>query len=179
MLHENRTLTVIVDVQEKLFDAMAGRDELLRGLRILAQGSRALRVPLLYTEQLPDKLGPTVEPLRELLPEPATASKSAFSCWREPAFARAVRAADRPEILLAGIETHVCILQTARDLLDRGFAVHVVADAVSSRRTRDRDLALQAMRDEGARITCTEAALLEMLGDAQRPEFKEILALIR
>ncbi|MCY2929644.1 MAG: isochorismatase family protein [Planctomycetota bacterium] len=178
MLTTDKTLLVIVDIQDKLARVMPERDALAQSASRLIRGANALGVPILFTEQNPAGLGPTVAELRPLLPgEPIV--KRAFSCCGERAFVQALRAAGRRQILLAGIETHVCVYQTARDLRADGYDVEVVVDAVASRTPANRALGLEKIRAAGAAVTSVEAALFELLAVAEGPAFKEILKIVK
>jgi len=143
-----------------------------------------LELPVIHTEQNPDGLGPTVGELAGLLHNDAI-PKHAFSCWREPAFQKALEGRQRQAVLLAGIESHVCVCQTVADLRAVGFEVHVAADAVSSRTAANRVIGLERCRAAGAAITSVESALFELL-EAAGPacpagaeKFKEILKLVK
>ena len=178
MLETGDTGLILIDVQEKLARVIHERDAVIANMVKLVRGLQVLSVPILWAEQNPDGLGPTVPELAELLPgEPIP--KVSFSCCGEPRLVEAFEALGRTDVLLAGIEAHVCVYQTARDLIDRGARVHVVADAVGSRTPENRDLALQAMRDAGARLTGTEMALFELLQVADGPAFREILRIVK
>ena len=140
MLIPEKTLLIVIDVQGKLADVMHGRDEIFDNINRLSGSARLLEVPVLITEQLPDKLGPTREELSELSPNLPTISKSSFSCCGETTFTEALESSGKKQILLCGIEAHICVLQTALDLLEAGFEVFVAADAVASRtRSKDRE----------------------------------------
>jgi nicotinamidase-related amidase len=178
MLTRNEAVLMVVDVQGKLARLMHEADALFDSLSRLVRGARVLEVPVLATEQNPKGLGPTVEEVRPHLPSDAI-PKMAFSCCGEAAVVEALEATGRRQVLLAGIETHICVYQTARDLLAGGREVHVVADAVSSRSPRNREVGLAKMRAAGAEITSVETALFEMLEVAEGPAFKEILAIVK
>ncbi len=178
MLTLKKTLLVIVDIQDKLARVMPERDALVESVSRLIRGAGVLGVPILFTEQNPAGLGPTVPELRPLLGgEPIV--KRAFSCCGEPAFVQALRASGRRQVLLAGMETHVCVYQTARDLRADGFEVEVVVDAVASRTAANRAVGLEKIRAAGAGVTSVEAALFELLGVADGPSFKEILQIVK
>lgn len=170
---------IIIDVQGRLAECMDGADRMLPSIRRLALGWRALGLPVLLTEQVPEKLGPTREELADAVSGLTPIPKSSFSCCGEPAFMRALEAAGLRRVVLCGIETHVCVWQTARDLLRAGYAVDVCVDAVSSRAAAHREIALARMRDEGARWTLVEMALLEQVGTAKAPAFRTVHALIK
>ena len=174
MLISTETLLVVVDVQGKLAEVMHDRDEMFGNINRLSGSARLLDVPAVITEQLPDKLGPTREELTDSLTDVAVISKSSFSCCGEAAFNQALESSDKKQVLLCGIETHICVLQTALDLLEHGFEVFVAADAVSSRNPENKQLALERMRQHGAEIITTESALFEWMRDAAHPAFREV-----
>jgi len=178
VLTRGNGILVVVDVQVKLARLMHESEALLDNLSRLVRGATVLGVPVVATEQNPAGLGPTVEEVAPLLPA-GPIPKMAFSCCGEPAFTEALEATGRRQALLAGIETHVCVYQTARDLLARGYGVHVVADAVSSRSARNREVGLEKMRAAGAEVTSVETALFEMLEVAEGPAFKQILEIVK
>ena len=178
MLQIPETALVIVDIQGKLARIVQDSDETIANAGKLVSGAKVLGVPVIWTEQNPRGLGKTVEELAPFMDGDAIAKK-AFSCWGEPTFADAVKELGRPQILLAGIETHICVYQTARDLLSGGYEVHLVTDAVSSRTIANRKLGIRKMRDTGASITSVETALFELLEVAQGDRFKQILRIVK
>ena len=184
-------LLLIVDVQERLLPVVRFGPRVLERATLLARACCALGVPVIATEQNPSRLGSTPEPLSSALHlspgaagepgaavEPPVFAKMQFSALT-PQVLREVERLARPSVLLCGLESHVCVLQTTLDLLERGGRVFVVEDAVSSRRARDEAVALDRMRGAGAILTTSESALLELLGSASAPEFKSILQLIK
>ena len=173
------SLLLVVDVQARLAGHMHQLERLMSNLRIMIQGARVLGLPLLCTEQYPEGLGPTVPEVAELLPDVRPIHKRAFSCCGSDEFIRRLEAEKRNRVLIVGIEAHVCVYQTTADLVRRGYEVHVVADAVSSRTPDNRDIGLRKMERAGAELTGTETALFELLGMAEGPRFKEILALVK
>jgi nicotinamidase-related amidase len=176
-LDRNDAVLVVIDVQERLMPVIHDRFEVEQNLERLIRGAQILSVPVLVTEQYVKGLGPTIEPLRQALGESyRPIEKQCFSAHGCAPFAAQLGALDRRQVLLAGVETHVCVYQTARDLLSEGRAVWVVADAVSSRSVRNRDIALQRMMGDGARLSSTEMALFELLGVA---EFRAISRIIK
>ena len=179
MLNTHDTLVLIVDVQEKLMPAMSARGELIANCQKLIRGARALGVPVLCTEQNPKGLGPTVPDIAGLLPGPAPAVKFSFSCAGCEEFMGQLSRAARRNVLIAGIETHVCVYQTALDLRSRGFHVEVAADACDSRRPADKQIGLEKCRDAGVGISCVETALFELLKVAEGPVFKEIVKIVK
>ncbi len=179
MLKRDEAVLVFIDVQGKLHEIMDRKGMLDGNLSRLIECAKVLEIPILGTEQIPEKLGSTNEPFKTLLADISMIGKSAFSCCDEPKFMEAFHAAGKQQALLIGIETHICVYQTAIDLLEGGFDVFVVADAVSSRSPENKALALHAMRDAGAKIIPTETVLFSLLRDAADPCFKEILKLIK
>jgi nicotinamidase-related amidase len=176
LLERDRAALLVIDVQERINAVMADQGHLPR-LEVLVQACDALRVPVLASEQYPQGLGPTVAPLAELLGD--TPAKLTFSCSRDDRLRTAIERRGRDQILVTGIEAHVCVLQTVLDLLDAGYEVHVPHDAVSSRRPADKQWALQRMAAAGAAITTTESALFEMLERCDTAEFKQVAKLIK
>jgi nicotinamidase-related amidase len=170
---------LIVDMQERLFPHMEGKDELLEKCLTLIEGLKILGVPLTYTEQYPKGLGPTLEPVREALSPLNGIEKAAFSCCDEPSFRQVMETSERKIWIIAGIEAHVCILQTVIDLLDNGHLPVVVADATSSRNRADQRVALERFRQEGARVTTCESILFELARVSGTPEFKLISKLVK
>lgn len=170
---ENSVLTVI-DVQGKLADVMQNRDELFGNINRLAFSANRLKVPVLITEQLPDKLGPTREELAEELINTPVISKSSFSCCGEPAFMDELNKTENKQVILCGIESHICVTQTALDLIEAGYEVYVVADAVSSRNPESKQLTLERLRRHGVEIIVTESVIFEWMRDAAHPAFREV-----
>jgi nicotinamidase-related amidase len=171
------TALVVVDVQEKLIDAIAEGRRVVWNVRRLIDGAKVLGVPVVGTEQYPKGLGPTVPELAERLgPVP---SKLTFSGGGCPEIFTALRARAIYSLLVCGIEAHVCVQQTVLDLLADGWRIYVAVDAVGSRHEIDRQTALRRMETSGATLTTTEAALFEWCEIAGTPEFKQISRLVR
>lgn len=179
MLTLDNTVLVLVDVQGKLAQLMDGREALFKNLRRLVQGAQTLGLPILWLEQNPAGLGPTIPELVELLRGQSPIAKRSFSCCGDAGFMAALRGTGRRQVLLAGIEAHVCIYQTAADLLRLGYEVEVVADAVSSRAAENKRIALEKVQRLGAGLTCVEMALFELLGRAEGPAFKALLQIVK
>jgi nicotinamidase-related amidase len=173
------TLLVIVDIQEKLVRAIHAREELLLRAQQLVQGARALNVPVLCTEQNPKGLGTTVAEIAAHMAGVQPISKFSFGCCASEDFLRALQTDGRRNILMAGIETHVCVYQTAMELLARGYHVEVVADACGSRTPENKRIGLEKMRAAGAAVTSVETALFELLKVAEGSLFKEILKIVK
>ncbi len=179
MLKVDDTALLVIDVQGKLAEIMFEKELLYNNLRRLIQGTRVLGIPILWTEQNPVGLGSTVPDIAELFEGSKPILKNSFSCCREPLFRDALNLSGKRKVLLSGIETHVCVYQTARDLLEEGYEVHVVTDAVSSRTEANRKLGIQRMIDIGANRTGTEMALFELLGNADGDVFRRILRIVK
>ncbi len=179
MLNLNNTLLVIVDVQGKLAQLMHEKDALFRNLQKLIRGAQILEIPILWCEQNPAGLGPTIPEVANLLSSQKPIPKMSFSSCGNSEFLQALSASARKQILLAGIEAHVCIYLTAADLLSAGYEVEVVADAVSSRSLENKQIALEKIRDLRVAITCTETALFELMRTADSPKFKELVKVLK
>ncbi len=178
MLDTTKCSLVIVDVQGKLASLMYDCDALFKNIQILIKAAKILDIPILWCRQCPEALGPTVPEIAELLTDNEPIDKSCFSCCGDAKFIRKLNF-NRPQILLAGIETHVCICQTAADLRDRGFTANVIADATSSRSLDNKQIAISKMLANGINIYSTEMALFELLKTADHPKFKQIAKLVK
>ncbi len=171
---------LIVDVQEKLFPLIEHPCEVLEKLLKLIQGCRLLKLPIVISEQYPKGLGSTIEAVRELAgPDAVTYTKTAFSCLNDPYIKQEMDKNPCTQWIVAGIEAHVCVLQTARSLLQSGKQVVIANDAISSRSIYDFSTAISELRDMGARISSTETILFDLLEDSKHPDFKAFSALIK
>ncbi|MGC8657688.1 MAG: hydrolase [Desulfomonilaceae bacterium] len=179
MLTIDGTVLVVIDIQEKLAKAMHDRENLVKNASQMVNGARILGVPVIWTEQNPAGLGPTVPKVREFLGDSPPVIKLSFSCCGEPKFVEALNSYAKKQVLILGIECHVCVFQTAIDLLTKGYEVHVVSDAVSSRTLENRLVGLERLKQAGAVITSVEMALFEMLKVAEGVRFKQILKIVK
>jgi nicotinamidase-related amidase len=173
---------IVVDLQIRLLAAMseADRAAMVKNAEILLQAVEALDVPVVYTEQYPKGLGPTVPAILERMPAMARGvQKTGFSCYAEESFRKAVKVTGRQQVVLIGQEAHVCVLQTALELADEGYQVFVVEEAVCSRSAFHKQNALLRMRGAGVVVTNVESVLFEWLRDAAHPQFKTVTHLIR
>jgi nicotinamidase-related amidase len=168
---------LIIDVQEKLVPLIPSAKDLIRNIAFLADAARILDMPVQATEQYPKGLGTTVADIAQRVAN--RPDKTAFSCCAIPSVIENFRRAGRAKIVLAGIETHVCVLHTALDLLALDFRVYVAVDAVASRGTIDHETALRRMERAGAIQTTVETAAFEWVGGASSPRFKEISRLVQ
>jgi nicotinamidase-related amidase len=174
--NDQDSVLVLMDIQERLTVAMANgvRERLIAQISILLAASRALSVPVIVTEQYPKGLGPTESALKSLLSEAPVIEKTSFSSVKADGFLEAITEVKRTQIILTGMETHICILQSALDLQQQGYQVFVVEDAVSSRSTKNQDNALHRMRQAGVIISNVESIVFEWLGNAKHPEFRSL-----
>ncbi len=177
-LDRGTACVVVVDVQEKLAPVMWNFAPVEKYCRAMILAARDLGMPVLATEQYPKGLGETLASIREALPAPP-AVKMHFSCGADPAFAQALTATGRKQVIVVGIEAHVCVFQTVRDLLAAGYEVYVCADAVTSRFEEHRRVALEQMRGLGAVVTSAETAIFDLLHLCGTPEFKKVSPLVR
>ena len=177
LMSRDDTALLVIDVQERLLPAMSGRERLVWNIGRLIDGARQLGLPVLATEQYPEGLGRTVAELsRRLGTLPA---KRSFSCAGVPGLFEQLGERGIFRLLLTGIESHVCVQQTALDLIHAGFRIYVAVDAVTSRQPLDHEVALRRMETAGATLTTTEAALFEWCETSTAPEFKAISALVK
>ncbi|MEY3807304.1 MAG: hypothetical protein RI893_280 [Pseudomonadota bacterium] len=181
LLSVSNSLLIIVDLQKKLSAAMPEQEAELMTSNVcsLVEAAGLLSIPVLLTEQYPQGLGATDTNITDLLSENTLIfEKTGFSCCAANAFTDTVASTDRKQIILVGQEAHVCVLQTALELLHLGYQVHVVEDAICSRKAEHKFYALQRMQQHGATITNHESILFEWVKDSTHPEFKKISALL-
>jgi nicotinamidase-related amidase len=179
MLNLENTALVMIDIQAKLLNVMFEKEALLENAQRLIKGLQLLGIPVIVTEQNPKGLGPTQAELAQLLPNVGALPKYCFSCGQDKGFAEALSKLNRRQILLCGIEAHICVYQSALELLSQGYEVQIVTDVVSSRAAANKTLALSRLQSEGAKLTSTEMVLFELLKTAENPSFKEISRIIR
>lgn len=178
-IKKEHAAALLIDIQEKLFPHMDHNEELLRKCGILIEGLKILGVPLLITEQYPKGLGSTLQEIKELLEKESLIEKIAFSCCDEPSVMQNPTMQHHKTIIICGIEAHVCVLQTVIDLHESGYQAVVVEDCISSRDPRDKRIAVERMRAEGAVITSCESILFELARVAGTDEFKAISRLVK
>lgn len=181
-LDRARSLLVVIDVQQRLMPVIDSADVVARNIERLVRGAHILGVPALLTEQYVKGLGPTIDPIRAAFEETGgyrPIEKACFSAHGCEPFAAQLAALERTQILIAGVEAHVCVYQTVLDLLRGGMSVTILADAVSSRSPHNREIALRRMESEGVKLSSTEMALFELLGVSGTDEFRAISRLIK
>lgn len=179
MLSIENTALIIIDVQGKLAHSMPQKKLLFENMKKLISGCKVLGVPILWVEQNPKGLGPTVQEISDLLTDISTIKKTSFSCCRNNHFMELLNAEGRKQLMIIGIETHVCVYQSTVNLLELDYEVNVIADAVSSRKIEDKEIGLNRMKDLGANLISTEIALFELLEHSENPKFREVLQIIK
>ncbi|MDQ7072293.1 MAG: hydrolase [Gammaproteobacteria bacterium] len=179
-VNSENSLFVVIDIQQRLMSAMPEQlaKAVLTQTGILLQAATSLTIPVMVTEQYPKGLGSTVEDLEPHLSAAKKIQKTCFSCADQNEFMSSLRASHRRQIILVGMEAHICVLQTALALLAQGFQVFVVEDAVCSRTQQNQTNALNRLRQAGVIVTNTESVLFEWLADAKHSEFKTLTKLI-
>lgn len=179
MLDKDSSVLVVIDVQERLV-AMLEKDEVVKKTAILCEAAKILGVPVIVTEQYPKGLGETVQKVKDALPEDAQfTEKTAFSAFQEPAFAEKLKNLHKKQVVICGIEAHVCVHQSASDLVAQGYDVYVAKDASASREKYEFKQGIERMKDNGTKISCVEIILFEWLKTSKNEHFKQVQALIK
>ena len=179
MLKVDDTALVIIDVQGKLAKIMHQSKEVIKNIETLIQGAKLLDIPVLWVEQYPKGLGPTTPEVKQHLSDEESIEKVVFSAYQSETFQEQLKQINRKNLLITGIEAHICVYQTVQDLLTTGHYVEVVTDCVSSRTLADKNVGIEKMKLMGASITSVEMALFELLHTAKNPQFKAISNLIK
>ncbi|MBA2650711.1 MAG: hydrolase [Tatlockia sp.] len=174
LLQRDKSCLLLIDVQEKLMPLVQNTTAVLARCKWLMRLAKDLSVPILTSEQYPQGLGLTVEPLRSLIAQEEIVEKVDFSCFRAEAFKQKLQQLNKKQLVLIGIETHVCVLQSALELQQAGYEVFVVVDAVSSRSELDYKFALKRMKQEGVHLLTSEMVFFEWIGQAGTPEFRTL-----
>ena len=178
-LTASRSLLLVIDIQGKLARIVQESDKLTRNVQILVQGTKLIGVPAIVTEQYPAGLGRTIDELQPHIADLPLMEKTTFSCLADPAIMKALVDSHRMDVIVCGIEAHVCVYQTVQDLLRHGYRVHVVTDAISSRTAANLKLAIRTMESQGAVLTGTEMVLFELLHTSGTEMFKAVSRLVR
>jgi nicotinamidase-related amidase len=179
LLRRDSTALLIIDIQERILGVMRNHEELINNAIKLIEGCKVLNIPIYVTEQYPKGLGKTASLLEPYLTEITPIEKSTFSCCGAEGLFDSFKNSEKKQIVISGIESHVCVQQTALDLIENGFSVTLAADAVSSRKEVDYNIALSRMRQKGIDISTTEAILFELLEFSGTEEFKRVSKLIK
>lgn len=178
-INKKDTVALVIDIQERLLPHIDGHRELLKNTGILLGGMKALEIPMMLTEQYRKGLGPTVPEISQHLDPFDPLEKMTFSCCDDNAFALSLETHAKKNVVICGIETHVCVLQTTIDLLEKGYQPVVIEDCTSSRKHVDKSIAIERMRREGAIISSYESILFELTRVSGTPEFKNISKLVK
>jgi nicotinamidase-related amidase len=178
-IEKENTIGLVIDMQERLFPVMSNRDDLLANCITLLIGLQELSVPLLVTQQYTKGLGETLPEIVSVVNDFAYVEKTTFSCYDEPDFVEKLESSNARNVLICGIESHVCVLQTAVDLKAAGYNPIIILDAVCSRAEKSLKIALERFRYEGILITSVESILFELTRGAKAPEFKAISKLVK
>lgn len=179
LMNADGACLMIIDVQQRLLSTMDAPRAVMSGCSLLMKAADVMNVPMVVTEQYPEGLGPTVEPLAELAPEEAFFSKLHFSSTKNPAIMGKIQTLKPKQVVIAGIEAHVCVLQTTIGLLDAGYQCFVAGDATSSRTAANHAAGLARLREAGAEIATSEMVVFEWLEKAGTPEFRELSRLLK
>ncbi len=180
LLDAQQTVLLVIDIQEKFVPVIQNSGPLIERTGILIETAKQLDIPILISEQYPEGLGPTASQLLEKLPSSATRlEKTAFGCLGDHAMAHYFQALGRQQVMVCGIEAHVCVNQTVHQLLESGYEPHLIEDAISSRDLHHCEIALNKMRQSGAVDGCVEMAVFELMRHAKHPDFKALQALIK
>ena len=178
LINSNETLFLIIDIQEKLVN-MLGNSIVPINAQRLAKTAAILNIPVIITEQYPKGLGQTIPTVKESLQDADYIEKTNFSVLNEIGFADLLKSKNKKQIILFGIETHICVLQTAFDLINNGYEVFVVENACGCRTKDNLDSALKRMIHSGVQVVTTEMVIFELLKGSKHPNFKEVQALIK
>jgi nicotinamidase-related amidase len=180
LLAADNAVLLIIDIQEKFVPVVHESQHLIERTWVMIEAARLLNIPILVSEQYPKGLGHTVKRLKEALPEEAQVlEKSAFGCLGDIVIKDKLTDTGRKQVLVCGLEAHVCVNQTVHQLLDNGFEPHLIEDALASRDIKNKAIGLRKMEASGAVPSCTEMALFELMGHAKHPHFRKLQGLIK
>ncbi len=179
VLARDSALLLVVDYQQKLLAAFKKPDEFVENCVKLIKFAKILKLPIIWTEQYPKGLGQTVEQIGTELSHLKPIEKLSFSCFGEPQFVDALSNHSATQLMICGIETHICVEQTVLDGIEAGYRMHVVADACGSRKKQDHKIGLRKMEQAGAVSTCVEMAMYEILERSDSAEFREVLKIVK
>lgn len=178
-INKENAIGVVIDIQSRLYPFIHDHDTLTRNNRILIEGLKVLNIPVVVTQQYTKGLGETIPELAGVLGDYSPVEKMSFSCCDEPRFNEELALASKMFVIVCGIETHVCVMQTVNDLIGQGYLPIVVEDCVGSRKPNDKKIAIERMRQSGAMITTYESILFELLKYSGTDEFKKISGLVK
>jgi nicotinamidase-related amidase len=178
-LEKDKAILVVVDIQGKLASLMHEKETFYANVVRMIKGADVLGYPIIWNEQLPDKLGETIPQIKEALPNHSPLVKTSFSCCGNDDFVSQLEASGKRHVMVVGMETHICVYQTVFDLLERDYKVWVVADGVSSRIAENKHIGLETMRNDGARITSVEMALFELMGTVEPDLMRQVVQIVK
>lgn len=178
-IERDDAICVVVDLQEKLLPAMHEAKTLENNNIKLLKGMKTLGIPMLVTQQYTKGIGETVSSVKEVIGDFTHIEKTSFSCMDEPEFRKAIESCDKGTVILTGIEAHICVEQTAIDLIKEGYNVALVTDCIQSRNPQNKERSIMRLANAGVIITTYESVLYELLGNSKAPEFKAISAIVK
>lgn len=178
-LNKENTIGLVIDMQEKLLPVVNNHEAITESCLKVVHGLRILNVPIVVTQQYTKGLGNTIPKINDAIGNFSYIEKLTFSCYREPSFIKVMNRTGKRNVVIMGVESHICVLQTALDLLYNNFNPVIVTDGIGSRYDSDKEIALWRMRDVGCIMTTTESILFELTRSADTPEFKEISKLLK
>ena len=179
MLERENAVLIVIDLQDKLLDKIPVAEDIIERATMLIKVAQVLDIPVILTEQYPKGLGPTNRAVRETLGDVTPIEKLSFGCMGNEDFRDRLHELDRGQLLITGVETHVCVAQTAIGALDMGYDTYVARDAVAARSKFEHKMGLERIADECGGLVTTEMAIFELLGEAGTPEFKQVLPLLK
>ncbi len=178
-IRPEEAMAIVVDYQEKLIPVIHDFETVVKNSQILLEGLKELEVPMVISQQYTKGLGETIAPIRDVVGEAGTMEKTTFSLWQTEEIRRAITETGRKKVILCGVEAHICVLQTAIDLLAEEYEVYLVQDCIGSRKPNDKKFACKRAMQEGAWLTTYEAVLYELTMGAKNPHFKAISKLTK
>lgn len=179
MLNLSDAVLIVIDVQGKLARVVEDSEQTISQIQKLVKGMLALEIPIILTAQVPEKLGDTIEEIVEVLPDQEQISRTSFSVFRSIEILNKLAELKRKQILICGFETHICLYQSALDLMNSDYEVYLVVDGTSSRRGIDKETAIMRVNAEGGKLTTVEMTLYELMRDAKHPAFKAVAKIIK
>lgn len=179
MLTKKNALLMVIDIQGKLANIVQDAERTQLNIKRLIEGVKILDLPVIATEQVPQKIGETIEQIKTALGDLPILRKNTFSCYSDAEIKKAIRDTGRDQVIVCGIETHICVYQTTLQLLADGFKVYLVKDAVSSRSIENKEIAVQRMINEGAKLASTEMVLFELQQVATGDQFRLLSKLVK
>ena len=179
MLKKDNSILVIIDIQDKLLRATYNPNTVLNSSVKITKASKILNIPVIITEQYPKGLSYTIDNIKNEFADVIPIEKTSFSAMNDEKFRNQIKSCGKKQILICGIETHICVLQTAADLISEGYEVYILKDACSSRNEFEHNTGIELLAQYGAKITCSEIAIFQWLESSKHPRFKEVQALIK